>query len=103
MIKKNYCASRPDKKISWIRPLDSQSLAPTLSADGSAVLPSDERETMQPNELISVYPSDEEGSFLVEYEKAGLIVWSETYESLEEVRTAYADHAKAGLYREFLA
>lgn len=58
---------------------------------------------MKLEDLICVYQSDEEGSFLVEYEKAGSIVWSETYESLEDVRTAYAAHAKAGLYREFLA
>jgi hypothetical protein len=32
--------------------------------------------------------------------ESGDVVWSEAYDTIEDVRTAYADHAAAGKYQE---
>ena len=51
--------------------------------------------------MTTIFVFDDGESIVAEHiNESGLVVWSEAYDTIEDARAAYVDHAAAGKYQE---
>jgi hypothetical protein len=51
--------------------------------------------------MTTIFVFDDGECIVAEHiDESGLVVWSEAYDTIEDARTAYADHAAVGKYQE---
>ncbi len=51
--------------------------------------------------MDNIFVSHDGDQFIADHiDREGLVVWTETYDTIEEVRTAYASNIAAGSYEE---